>query len=106
MKIANSSVNSIQYREGKKFNTGAAIAGAVLFGLPGLLLAPKKKYAEISLNYITDVSTNNQNHAVIVIERDAGLEMRFQLEKVTGKTVELPEQKPEKSNSEATEASK
>jgi hypothetical protein len=91
-KIPNSSVNAIQYREGKRSNTGAAVVNTLIFGLPGLLLTPKKKYAEISTQHAAiELAGSNLESTLLVFDRDTGLEMRFQLEKNTGKTVELPE---------------
>jgi hypothetical protein len=93
--IPNSDVSSIQYREGKKTNTGATVVNTLAFGLVGLFLTPKKKYAEVSVNYAVAGGSGDSNYAVMVLDRDTGLETRFQLEKATGKTVELPEAKKE-----------
>jgi hypothetical protein len=92
--IPTQSVSSIQYREDKKLTAGSAIASTLLLGLPGLLLAPKKKYSEVSINYVTTASADSPNHVVMVFDRKTGLDIRFQLEKATGKGVETPEQTP------------
>jgi hypothetical protein len=88
------SVSTIQYREAKKLNSGNAVFNTLAFGLLGLALTKKRKYAEISLNYRDAVGPNNPTMTMLIFDQKTGLAMREQLEKLTGKTVELPEQKP------------
>jgi hypothetical protein len=106
VEISPTSVTRIQYREDSKNNTEAQIVNTLLFGLAGLLSTPKTNLSEIQISYTPNApQDSNQEQAAnsltVVVERGAGIEMRFQLEKVTARQAETPRAKPEEQKPES-----
>jgi hypothetical protein len=93
VKIPTTGVSRIQYRETKKLNTGNAIFNTLAFGLIGLALTKKRTYVEINVSYADPTPAAAASELMMVFDRDGGMAMRNQLEKATGKTAEMPEQK-------------
>ena len=92
IKIIPSEISRFEYREDTQNRTGARIVNTLLFGVWAGLLTRDRKTAEFQLTYPDSLLT-------MVVDRNAGNEMRSQLEKSIGRPAGLPGAPPTSTSS-------
>jgi hypothetical protein len=102
-------IGNLSFRTFVDQNIGGKVLSALLFGVSAAsTFAPDKQMAEISFNYGAPVSdkaadkvsdqaadqtapSTNPSEAKLVLRQTLGYELRTQLERMTGQTIESPE---------------
>ncbi len=83
VKITPSEVSRFEYREDTQDRSGARIVNTLLFGVWGGLFTRDRKTSEVQLIHLDSTLT-------MVVDRNAGNEVRSRLEKTIGRPAGLP----------------
>ncbi|MEQ8973995.1 MAG: hypothetical protein RIE73_26835 [Coleofasciculus sp. C1-SOL-03] len=94
--VAASDVATLTYQEGKKANVGRIIGNTLLFGVLGAIFTKPDQIAQIEVGFTGESDPATTQVLTLVTERELGLTLRTNLERLTGIFAEIPaEAEPE-----------